>query len=984
MPIQLDDIASIAASAAKKSLNPKFFSKSLTGSGKTGGLLNENVRPARYLSGAGRYSLPKDTLDRKSKSTGNNATTYTIPLAPLTRGSLLSNLSSGLTLPVPHSSERMDLAASLTKITSGVYLDLTPQSILLYEDGNGDKIVRELNILYRMEVFVLAQGSTADRATLVSSAPYYNAGQHDYVMVDWSFAPLDDVEELIANATAPISPSGRGIHVDIDELATWMSEYDVHDRICQLAEVWADQGIADVITDHITELFANGTPTKDPLNQLVAQLRYLETYTVSLDAYRQIHAVLNGVCPPDVATTLSKQNLNLLMSHTLEHLSTIKPQLPSPPQKNPNAAPGTIIQKFSTQQLKAVETDEPLCLVQAGAGTGKSTVIEGRISHLDTHGIDLSKIMVLSFTNAAADNITDRIGRKMPGKGPIKSMTIARMIHDIYSLNYPLHELSSMDTILNSLDIFYPSDNMAMSFRKHLMDVDKSVPGATTALNAFIERYFDQIISILNTIKQTCLELEIIIAYQQIDHMVEPPGMSTEYLIIDEVQDNSIFEFIYTLKYVAKHHTNLFIVGDASQTLYEFRASNPRALNALESSGVFETYQLTTNYRSNQEILDFANVHLADIEANQAAQLRLQANSLQMPTADSFQEKVRLNYIHTPRKSEFRDNYPAYLRNSVKPYIDECLARGEQVAFLMFTRDTVKTTEETLAQLYPGRHIANMVSERSYSTTVFSQFIKLFWEDVKQVPDVSTASFAVTKGIDDNLDKLTNNTKNPKVRHAVMGTVADWWAKNADTINGWAALENAGQMTREVFFDSLRQNILDYEIAHNAIKQSLMNQKNRERKEKNLQAKADLVVSTIHGAKGLEFDNVVVLHAYDSQLSEDKKRMYYVAFTRAMKSEYILSYGTLKKPRIESDFDLMVAALHKREKIELLRAQGYQVDTLSEDDVEAALANLEQQQQDADNQSDEPAGDDDAAETSSDGGGDVAPVDDSAFSVTTD
>ena len=98
-----------------------------------------------------------------------------------------------------------------------------------------------------------------------------------------------------------------------------------------------------------------------------------------------------------------------------------------------------------------------------------------------------------------------------------------------------------------------------------------------------------RIISLLDTIKQTSLELEIIICYQRIDTMAEPTHVNCKYLIIDEVQDNSIFEFIYVLKYITKHAQSLFIVGDASQTLYEFRSANPRALNTLEGSGVFST-----------------------------------------------------------------------------------------------------------------------------------------------------------------------------------------------------------------------------------------------------------------------------------------------------------------------------------------------------------------------------------------------------------
>jgi DNA helicase-2/ATP-dependent DNA helicase PcrA len=898
MPIELENLSAGIKIATNN--DPKFFSKALTGSGKIVGLINQNLRPGRNIFSASAFTSPHDELTRKVKSTSGAVTTHMIPMAPLLASSLRKNRDKGLLMAVPHVDDRFHVTEHAPNLNFDVFVDLTPQGIVFYEDDAGDKIVKELNVQYRMEIYVV------DKAAPSDALPLIDVGQRrsnkEFAIVEWSYAPLDDIEDLIKKATAGRGISGHSVHVNIDDLAEWMSEYDVHERICRLADFWADDDMSDEICKHITELFANGTPASDILDGLAFQLRYLETYNVSLDAYRQIHATLAKVCPPDIALVFSKQNLSLLMSHTLEHLSQIKSQLTAPPQP----APGTtavVASHFSNQQRNAVVTDEPLVLVQAGAGTGKSTVILGRIDHLTSRGVDPKDITVLSFTNAAADNII----AKNPNVG---SMTISRMIHDIYTANYTKHELSSIDTIINSLDIFYPKSDLAAAFRKRLIDVAKNASGAFTAMNTFIESHFDAVMAVLDRLGQTSLELEIIVCYQKIETMIEPTHVQSRYLIIDEVQDNSIFEFIYVLKYVAKHKENMYIVGDSSQTLYEFRSSNPKALNALEGSGVFTTFKLTTNYRSNQEILDFANVSLADIEANQYANIQLQANSLALPTAASFQEKVTVDYRPYPRITQFGADLPGIIRVTTKKYIDACLARGEQVAFLAFSRREVTAMEEVLKVMYPGRNVANLVSDRSYSTTVFSEFIKRFWNDVCQVSPAN-ASFTVTQEIIKKLDQLTRNAA--KAEPAIIKMMQDWWIAGSGSINGWVALVGQGLMTNADFFDNLRGSMLDYEIRHNSIKQSLMNQKNKERKEKNLQSKADLVVSTIHGCKGLEFDNVVVVHKYDSQMDESAKRMYYVAFTRAMNTEYILSYGTVKNARIETDHKLLLTALEERD-----------------------------------------------------------------------
>ena len=905
MPIELDKLNAVAAKSVTN--GPKFFSSVLTGNGRNSvGIINQTVRPGSSTASISAFTAPKEELTRKLKTTSGAISAHLIPMAPLLVESLRKNLGAGLKMPVPHVDDRFHVTANAPKLNFDVFLDLTPQGIILYEDAAGDKIVKELNIQYRMEVYVVDKAKPSDTVSLIDYA--VRRQFTEFAVVDWSYTPLDDVTDLIKRATAGRGVSGHSVSVDVDKLGEWMAAYDVYERISRLADLWAGDDLADVMCAHITELFAQGAPSDTHKNQLAMQLRYLESYNVSLEAYRRIHATLTSVCPADDALLFSKQNMSLLMSHTLEQLNQNKPLLASPPQ----AAAGTSVvpNHFSAQQRNAVTTDDPLVLVQAGAGTGKSTVILGRIDHLCSRGVNPKDITVLSFTNAAADNIT----AKNPNVG---SMTIARMIHDIYTLNHPKHELSSIDTILNSLDIFYPTSQMAGAFRKRLMDVAKNANGAFTSMNTFIENHFDEVIAVLDHIGQTCLELEIIVCYQKIDTMNEPAHVQSRYLIIDEVQDNSIFEFIYVLKYVAKHKENMYIVGDSSQTLYEFRSSNPKALNALEGSGVFTTFKLTTNYRSNQEILDFANVSLSDIEANQYANIQLQANSLALPTAASFQEKVTLDYRPYPKLKAFGADLPGIIRVSVKEYIDACLARGEQVAFLAFSRAMVTSMQEVLTAMYPGRHVANLVSDRAYSTTVFSEFIKLFWNDVCQVAPAD-ASYTVTQEIIKKLDRLTRSPD--KAEPAVRKMMQAWWFESSPTILGWVAMVSAGQLTNAQFFDNLRQNLLDYEIRHNSIKQSLMNQKNKERKEKNLQSKSDLVVSTIHGCKGLEFDNVVVVHKFDSQMSEADKRMYYVAFTRAMNTEYILSYGTVKNSAIESDYSLLVKALEERDDQNAARA----------------------------------------------------------------
>ncbi|PUB32498.1 superfamily I DNA/RNA helicase [Promicromonospora sp. AC04] len=915
MPILLDDIDLSTAAMASKRVDPKFFSSKLTGSGKKTGLLNESLRPVNTTTNTA-YAMTND-IEVKHSSTQHDITTSHVPLAPITRRSL--NAGGSFTLPTPHVDDRFAVDTSASRHDDwDVVFDMTPQALVLYEDRSGDRPARDLVIQYRMELSFLKKGLPEPaHVTAVSLTAGY--GNHDAaVFLQWDTSPLDNARAFIQEALLNAGLTGSNL---ADELDQWLREYPVYERITRLAEIWDSETIADEVCRYVRDMPAG--PTQEQLNMLAVQLRYLENYNVPLEAYRSIHRQLGQTFSDQVAATLSKQNLSLLMNHTLAHLEQMKPQLTVPTvPASPPALPGHL----SKQQLDALTTHEPLVMTQAGAGTGKSTVILERIKYLEACGVPASDITVLSFTNAAADNITE----KNPNVG---SMTIARKIIDIYALNHPTHKVSAIDTIINSIDIFYPNDQLAAQFRMRLLEVDKNKTGAFTALNTFVEIHFDAVIALLDRIEQTSLELQIIICYQRIDTMAEPAHVASKYLIIDEVQDNSVFEFIYVLKYITKHAQSLFIVGDASQTLYEFRSANPRALNTLESSGVFTTFRLTTNYRSNQEILDFANVVLGGLETNQFANIQLQANSLVVPTADSFRQKVTLDYRPVTRITDFvpQDLQPLVHNVVVPTYVDSCLSRGEQVAFLAYSRREVAQIQKALEKRYPSKHVASLVSEKVYATDIFSKYIKLYWNDVLQVQP-GNAAFVVSQGIKDNMDKLTRNAGATNVEKAILRTISEWWVENSLTINGWVALYNQGALAHTVFFDQLRDNLLSFEIQRNQKKLNVNKQKNQERKRKNLESKADLVVSTIHGAKGLEFDNVVVLYKEDTTMSQDTKRMYYVAFTRAMNSQYVLSYGTAKNPPIQSSYERIVNTLTERDKRSALLAQGIDPDLVDDSD----------------------------------------------------
>ena len=968
MPILLDNIDeaakfSTAVEATKartiKAVTPKYFSSHLTGRGKKQGLLNSSVIPGRYPMGLDRLSMGPTDLRYKMSQTSNAVTSRIIPTGTIVKRAYEQGYGR-MTVPVPDDMDQFAVRLTDDTDTFDVWASCSVQGLAMREDNSGKTKVKDLQISYRTMIYVVPPKQTEDiddlsdqrltllinelatidpddpdfievddddidlfddeatdefivtedesyreRATLLSTtistfpnkAVKMSAANQAWAIADWSYAPAEDAENLPWNEIFRATGISHSRKRDfLDTLATFYAEYSVYDNITDSAQRWSSDDIADDIHDVIDALVSKKHSYDDEqLAQMVYELRYMEQYNVPLSAYRKIYESINMLCDPQTASLLVKQNMNLLMNDTLNDLSGKRDQLERAPETIKTIP---VQRQLSPQQLAAVCSTEPLILTQAGAGAGKSTVILARIQQLGLCGVNPADITVLSFTNAAADNII----RKNPD---VRSMTIARMIHDLYMSYFPTHELSSVETIANSLGIYMPKDPFAFQFANKLRNLEgRNSEGAHTALNNFIESHLEQAVDALNLIKQTSLELEIILAYQMIDKMPLPAGLNIRHLIIDEVQDNSVFEFIYLLRLVNKLGCSLFIVGDCSQTLYEFRSANPKALNALESSGVFTPYKLETNYRSNQEVLDMANVHLlSEIEANQFAQIRLRANSLTPVTANSFQEKVRVVHEHYTADRKFLTDLPMLLSKHVNSYIQECLNRGEQVAFLAFTRREAFAIQKRLEELFPGRSVISMISDRRRASTFFSSFIEHHWSDIEAV-DPANASFVFTKEL-----VSRGPGANPNAQAALAKMASEWWTASALTIQGWVYEYQAGIITKEVFFDRLKKCILDHEIRHNSIRDALMHRNNEERKIRNMETKADLIVSTVHGVKGLEFDNVVVVYKDQSDMTEEKKRLYYVAFTRAKNSLFVLSHGTTLSARIVSDYNLIVDSL---------------------------------------------------------------------------
>lgn len=895
MPITIDTTASALQNASLTS-DPKWFhSTLLTGKGGAKGLLNHATAFATSAM------IPEDTDSYKAtgfvntkmnrKFSNGMIETNTITTSPLPIDSISTFkecVNQGYTpndydtimtkFLNNHPEYLIDILPDDPKAKqtfAKLQLYIAPMQLQIRSDKAKGASSRQLRTHYR--VFLLKEATNG--TTNTNSVTFWDDGNVNvpFVIKNWLYTRM---------------PYGLTYLADKNQLVDdALQDFSLYTALSQQVELWTEHlsEIASIAMDHYGQFLnpSGKTSCSTYATNVEILCKYMSQYNINLNVYKVIFDKLNATkLPSDYRTAVLYSNLQLLLFGTLTNLYNHKDTLAH--MTTPTPAP-TVPAHFTASQRGAITDESPLILTQAGAGTGKSTTLLARIEYMKACGVDPETITVLSFTNAGADNIAEKNPR-------IQSMTIARMIHEIYAHNYPTHQLSTVDTLVNSL----------FAIEKYVSHADRAVlkelisglrdirnnkhKGYMTVLD-LVSNQWESVQRLLDETQQTTLELEIITAYAQIDTLNVPSQFKTKHLIIDEVQDNSLFEFIYTLKYANKFQTSLFMVGDGSQTLYEFRASNPKALNILEMTEYFSTHQLTTNYRSNQEVLDYANQVLSNIEANQFAKIQLTSNDLTPVTKQSFQEKIKLVPHAIDRLSDVDERLEAWLNQPVvREYVDEKLLNGERVAFLSHKGSHVKIMEETLNRLYPQLKIVNLRNDRPYTLALFSEFLKDEADTVNTLPiDQFHASFyhAFSKYISNAQSKRGQSSTLTQKYADIM--LAKWTGECQQACANVALAYKGKQLTTDEARKELASIVLQCEIRHNAMLQSIASQRSEERKNSDDAQNAPLVVSTIHSAKGLEFDNVVLLVMDDTLPIQEQMRMYYVGMTRAQKSELIMA-----------------------------------------------------------------------------------------------
>ena len=859
MPINLQDIESVQQAVATTVVKhpPKSHSRLLTGSGGKIGILSEARNPINNTTTTRRGGVQY----HKSNQTVKDVERNIIPVSIVREG------ITQMARPLPDTAMNVGVGNYVDKL----FLHMVPHDFELTAKSANKAIGgKRVSVMYEVHLFEVVTNKNDKFVDCMQNGSVNNYTVH------FTADPVDYIKNTLCTNTN---------RFDTTLVDDYLNNYSVYEGTCEVLDY-----TYDFVLDYVEHVIQ--TNQYQLRNILIA----MEHFNFSIETYSDLFTIMQNHMNQSDIDAVKECNTNLMTVAALNALKSQKPYLTTFPAKPLSA---NLPRKYSPLQEAAILDNDPLVLVQSGAGTGKSTVVLGRINHMIDCGVKPQDIIVLSFTNAAADHISDLYP-------DIRSMTIASMIHSIYSANFPTHVLSSESTLLNMLEATVPATDERKKLCNYLRKGDRMGISEFTSFYNFVAANYQPVLQMLTTVSQTTLLLEVLICAIDMQNIKIPQELTCKHMIVDEVQDNSMFEFIYMLKYTAYNRNSLFMVGDCSQTLYEFRLANPGTLNTLEASGIFNTHVLDINYRSTQAILDFANIVLANIAANRYANIQLRANSLATVDYNTFINTVHCDYTQLKKKADLDAALPGiFAQPEVSSFINAALAKKEKVAILSYARATAARCKEIMEIQYPHAQCASACSRVTYDITILSNYVARYWEGV-QYFNMPTLLHDICN---DLINKYSNvNAVTPQdVRN--RDTIQKFGAATYNDAISWHQMYASGLISKDAYIAKFKDALVEFEIKNNTYRRRITSAINKQEKESDDIANADIIVSTVHSVKGLEYDNVIVIYDDDAD-DEASKRLYYVALTRAMKSEYIIGYGTRKYSNITDWYNNIVNSLN--------------------------------------------------------------------------
>jgi DNA helicase-2/ATP-dependent DNA helicase PcrA len=594
---------------------------------------------------------------------------------------------------------------------------------------------------------------------------------------------------------------------------------------------------------------------------------------------------------------------------------------------------------LNPQQMAAVTAGEGPSLVIAGAGSGKTRTLVYRVAYLIDSGIDPSNILLLTFTRKSAQEMLQRVGELIGVRSErvcggtfhsVANMLLRRYGRGIgLEPGFTILDRSDAEDLialvrsqlgLNEKDkrfprkstiaeIFSKSENTLRSLDDILLEEFSHFADHLDALGQLHTGYraakrqrqlvdYDDLLVLLRQ-----LLMQDTAARQAISRLYR-------YILVDEYQDTNRLQ-ADVIRNLAVSHQNVMVVGDDSQSIYAFRGATFK--NIMEFPTLFPgaaIYKLEENYRSTQPILNLANCIIEQAAEKYTKHLFTRKLDGPLPTlAEATGENAQSRFIAQKILELREEGVPlsevaVLFRSSFHSFDLEIELSRRGLPFVK--RGGVKFIETA--------HVKDLLA---HLRVVANPFDTVSWHRILMLVEG-----VGPKKAQDLLATLVKSEKPYEILRTASGRSAQGLQNLAHTLESLSRSEDqrTAEQVDHVYeyylpilkdqYDDYPKRIRDLDHLHTIAEGypevdafladlaleppdgSAMDVEAPDRDDERM------VLSTIHSAKGLEWQCVFVIWVVDGKFPsiysfvtdeelEEERRLFYVAVTRAKRHLYL-------------------------------------------------------------------------------------------------
>lgn len=588
-------------------------------------------------------------------------------------------------------------------------------------------------------------------------------------------------------------------------------------------------------------------------------------------------------------------------------------------------------------QLEAIKSKDGPILVIAGAGSGKTKTLTYRVARLIEDGIKPENILLLTFTKKAATEMLSRATivldnrcEKVAG-GTFHSFAniILRKYSKLLGLknNFTIMDRADCEDVINHIvGQLFPKKEKRFPKKSTLLDIySKSINKVTPTKQIIADEFpqfahcEDKIIEVHKAYvvykrENSVLDYDDLLLYIKLllennDGLRKRLSNEYKYIMVDEYQDTNTLQ-ADVIRLLASEHNNIMAVGDDAQSIYSFRGANYR--NILDFPRLFENtkiIKLEQNYRSTQNILKLTNEIISKAKEKYTKNLFSNIVSPQVPALICAKDtQMEADFI-CQRILELLDedislsDICVLTRNARMSYNLEIELSKRAIPFQKFGGPKFMETAHIKDVVAHLRVILNpddvisltriLLLLKGVGTSTVNNIMPIIKGDLK--PDIkllpSNKSQSLTP-LFNTLGQLRDYSTTKKPEEIVSAVINYYRPILKDKYDDFSKREK--DLDHFEYLSTQYSNLEDF-ISDLALEPPDASVEGMYKKNSDDEA---LTISTIHSAKGLEWDSVFIIGAVDGRFPsaysfnseeemDEELRLMYVATTRAKNNLYI-------------------------------------------------------------------------------------------------